>query len=137
MKRNLPKGIRAVWVDRRKQMEAQTNTFPDLVVVAHEKGKESTPESGLKRRVLAYNDKLLLAEHEMRKGWVGTKHSNQHDQIGYVVLGHIRVTCQGNTFDARTGDTFVVRGGVQHGASAIEDSRVVDVFTPCREDYIA
>jgi len=27
--------------------------------------KESYPESGLKRRVLAYNDKLFLAEHEM------------------------------------------------------------------------
>jgi quercetin dioxygenase-like cupin family protein len=36
----------------------------------------------------------------------------------------------------RTGDTFVVRGGVQHGASALEDSLVIDVFTPCREDYI-
>src|SRR6266853_5639946 len=113
-------------------METRTNIFPDLVVVAHQKGKESTPESGLKRRVLAYNDKLFLAEHEMVKGWVGTVHDHPHDQIVYVVHGHIRVTCQGNTFDARTGDTFVVRGGVQHGASAIEDSRVVDVFTPCR-----
>ena len=28
------------------------------------------------------------------------------------------------------------QGGVEHGASAIEDSLVVDVFTPCREDYI-
>jgi 2-dehydro-3-deoxy-D-gluconate 5-dehydrogenase len=28
------------------------------------------------------------------------------------------------------------RGGVEHGASAIEDSLVVDVFTPCREAYI-
>ena len=117
-------------------METRTNTFPDLVVVAHERGKESTPESGLKRRVLAYNEKLFLAEHEMVKGWVGAAHSHPHDQIVYVVHGHIRVTCQGNTFDARTGDTFVVRGGVQHGASAIENSRVVDVFTPCREDYI-
>ena len=117
-------------------METRTNTFPDLVVVAHERGKESTPESGLKRRVLAYNEKLFLAEHEMVKGWVGTVHSHPHDQIVYVVHGHIRVKCQGNTFDAQTGDTFVVRGGVQHDASAIEDSRVVDVFTPCREDYI-
>ncbi len=66
-------------------METRTNPFPDLVVVAHEKGKESTPESGLKRRVLAYNDKLFLAEHEMVKGWVGTVHSHPHDQIVYVV----------------------------------------------------
>src|SRR5258706_6306142 len=117
-------------------METRTNTFPDLVVVAHEKGKESTPESGLKRHVLAFNDKLFLAEHEMVKGWVGTVHTHPHDQIGYVVHGHIRGTCQGYTFDARTDDNFVVRGGVQHVASAIENALVVDVFTPCPHDYI-
>ncbi|MGA8657379.1 MAG: hypothetical protein WB586_14630 [Chthoniobacterales bacterium] len=36
---------------------------------------------------------------------------------------------------AADGDS-AVRGGVAHGASAIEDSLVIDVFTPCREDYI-
>jgi len=102
-------------------------------VVAHEKGKESTPESGLKRRVLAYKRQTVSAEHEMVKGWLNGAQPS-HDQIVYVVHGHIRVTCQGNTFDARTGDTFVVRGGGANMAHPpIENSRVVDVFTPCRE----
>ena len=117
-------------------MEMQTKSFPDFVVVAHEDGQESALESGLKRRVLAYNEKLFLAEHEMVKGWVGTVHSHAHEQIVYVVHGHLKIMCQGRTVDIRTGDTFVVRGGVEHGASATEDSLVVDVFTPCREDYI-
>jgi len=51
-------------------METRTDIFPDLVVVAHDQGKQSEPESGLKRRVLAYNDKLFVAEHEMAKGLV-------------------------------------------------------------------
>ncbi|HXJ06768.1 MAG TPA: cupin domain-containing protein [Candidatus Acidoferrum sp.] len=117
-------------------METLAKRIPDLVVVAHEDGKESEPERGLKRRVLAYNEKLFLAEHEMVKGWAGAMHSHPHDQIVYVMHGHIRVTCQGKTFDVRTGGTFVVRGGVEHGASAIEESLVIDVFTPCREDYV-
>jgi hypothetical protein len=25
---------------------------------------------------------------------------------------------------------------VEHGASATEDSLVIDIFTPCREDYV-
>src|SRR6266404_7254679 len=115
----------------------QTKTIPDLVVVKHEEGKTAEPEAGLKRRVLAYNEKLFLAEHEMTKGWVGTMHSHPHDQIVYIVRGHLKVMCQGKSFVLRAGDTFVVRGGVQHGASAIEDSLVIDVFTPCREDYIS
>lgn len=117
-------------------MNVQAKTFPDFVVVTHEEGKESAPENGLKRRVLAYNDKLFLAEHEMVKGWVGTVHSHPHEQIVYVMRGHLKIACQGNTVDIRTGDTFVVRSGVEHGASAVEDSLVIDVFTPCREDYI-
>ena len=117
-------------------MNTPTKAFPDFLVVTHENAKETDPENGLKRRVLAYNDKLFLAEHEMVKGWVGTVHSHTHEQIVYVVRGHLKITCQGMTVDIRTGDTFVVRGGVEHGASAIEDSLVIDVFTPCREDYI-
>jgi quercetin dioxygenase-like cupin family protein len=42
----------------------------------------------------------------------------------------------GKTFELRTGDTFVVRGGMEHGAAALEESLVVDVFTPWREDYV-
>jgi quercetin dioxygenase-like cupin family protein len=119
------------------EMGTQTKMFPEFMVVAHRDGKESVPEKGLKRRVLAYNDKLFLAEHEMVKGWVGTVHSHPHEQVVYVVHGHLKVTCQGETVDVRTGDSFIVRGGVEHGASAMEDSLVIDVFTPCREDYIS
>ena len=114
----------------------QTKAIPNLVVVKHEEGKTTEPEAGLKRRVLAYNEKLFLAEHEMVKGWVGTMHSHSHDQIVYVVHGRLKVSCQGKAFEIQAGDTFVVRGGVNHGASALEDSLVIDVFTPCREDYL-
>jgi quercetin dioxygenase-like cupin family protein len=117
-------------------METRNKTYPDLVVTASNQAKESYPEPGLTRRVLAYNDKLFLAEHRMVKGWAGAMHSHPHDQVVYVVRGHLKVSCQGKSFELRTGDTFAVRGGVQHGASAIEDSLVIDVFTPCREDYI-
>jgi quercetin dioxygenase-like cupin family protein len=117
-------------------MGPQTRTFPDLVVVQHEAARASEPEPGLIRRVMAYNDKLLLAEHQMVKGWAGSVHSHVHDQVVYVVSGHLKIACQGKIFDLRAGDSFVVRGGLEHGASAAEDSVVIDIFTPCREDYI-
>jgi quercetin dioxygenase-like cupin family protein len=111
-------------------------TIPDMVVALHKDSKETAPEPGLKRRVLAYNDKLFLVEHQMEKGWIGSVHGHPHDQIVYVVRGHLIVTSRGCTFEVRSGDTFVVRGGVEHGARAAEDSLVIDIFTPCREDYL-
>jgi quercetin dioxygenase-like cupin family protein len=117
-------------------METQNKTYPDLVVIRSDQGKESHPEPGLARRVLAYNDKLFLAEHQMVKGWAGAMHSHPHDQVVYIVRGHLRVNCLGKTFELRAGDSFVVRGGVPHGAFAVEESLIIDVFTPCREDYI-
>ncbi len=117
-------------------MTKQATDFPDLVVFEHANSKSTFPEPGLTRRVLSHNDKLFVAEHKMEKGWSGALHSHPHDQAVYVVSGKIRVKSQGKTFDLGAGDTFVVRGGIEHGASAIEESVVVDVFTPCREDYI-
>jgi quercetin dioxygenase-like cupin family protein len=109
---------------------------PDWVVVKGAEAKQSSPEPGLTRLVGAYNDKLFLAEHRMEEGWVGATHSHPHEQIVYVISGHLRVTCAGQTVDVRAGDSFVVRGGVEHQASAAEPTHVIDVFTPCRNDYL-
>jgi quercetin dioxygenase-like cupin family protein len=112
------------------------NITPDVSVVRRGNVKTSSPETGLERRVGAYNDKLFLAEHRMEKGWVGTAHSHPHDQLVYVVSGHLRVTAGDQTFEVKEADSFVVRGGVEHQASALAPSVVIDVFTPCREDYL-
>ena len=108
----------------------------EFSLIRSSEAKASQPEAGLTRRVGAYNDKLFLAEHCMEKGWVGAPHSHPHEQIVYIISGHLKVRCAGQEFDARTGDSFVVRGGVEHQASAIETSHVIDVFTPCRHDYL-
>ena len=78
----------------------------------------------------------MLAEHHMKKGWVGTRHSHLHEQLVYVVSGHIRATVGTKTIEAHAGDSFVVAGGIEHDAMALADSVVLDVFTPIREEYL-
>jgi quercetin dioxygenase-like cupin family protein len=110
--------------------------FPDVMYVAGAQARESHPEPGLVRRYGAVNDKLTLVEHCMEKGWAGAAHSHPHDQMVFVISGHVRFAASGKTFELRTGDSLLVRGGVEHQAWAIEPSYVIDVFTPCREDYL-
>jgi quercetin dioxygenase-like cupin family protein len=93
------------------------------------------PEPGMKRQVLAHTDHLMLVRHYFEKGWVGARHSHPHHQLVYVVSGSIRVDIDGKTFDVHAGDSFVVDGNVEHQASALQRSEVLDVFTPVREDY--
>jgi quercetin dioxygenase-like cupin family protein len=94
-----------------------------------------SPEAGLSRQVLAYTSKLMLVRHLMEKGWVGARHSHPHEQLVYIIRGHLRFTGGEKTFEVREGDSFVVPGGTEHQASAVEESEVLDVFTPFREDY--
>jgi quercetin dioxygenase-like cupin family protein len=95
-----------------------------------------SPEPGLTRRILAHNDKMMLVEHRMSADWVGTRHSHAHDQMVYVIAGRLRFRCGTEEFEAGAGDSFVVRGGVEHEARALAPSLVLDVFTPSREDYL-
>jgi quercetin dioxygenase-like cupin family protein len=93
------------------------------------------PEPGMKRQVLAHNEQIMLVRHYFEEGWVGARHSHPHDQLVYVVSGALRVEVGGKMFDVLAGDSFVVDGGVEHQASALEASEVLDVFTPVREEY--
>jgi quercetin dioxygenase-like cupin family protein len=53
----------------------------------------------------------------------------------YVVHGHLVFEYPDGKFEFRTGESFIVPGNVEHQASALEDSEVLDIFTPYREDY--
>jgi quercetin dioxygenase-like cupin family protein len=106
-----------------------------IKLVRPEETEVFSPEPGLSREVLAYSEKLMLVRHYMERGWIGARHSHPHEQLVYVVRGLIQFTAEGSTFEARTGDSFVVPGGVEHQALALEECEVLDVFTPYREDY--
>jgi quercetin dioxygenase-like cupin family protein len=111
--------------------------FPSLMRVAAAEAEFFSPEPGLLRRVLAHNDKMMLVEHRMERTWIGTRHSHPHDQMVYVIKGRLRFSCgEEAEFEACEGDSFVLKGGIEHSAYALEPAIVLDVFTPYRADYV-
>jgi quercetin dioxygenase-like cupin family protein len=117
-------------------MSTPVRTFPDLVRVSASSAVTFSPEPGMRRRVLAHNERMMLVEHHMEPGWVGTRHAHPHDQLVYVISGRLQFSCGQERFEVGAGDSFVVRGGMEHEARANEASVVLDVFTPVREDYL-
>jgi quercetin dioxygenase-like cupin family protein len=106
-------------------------------ITASQDKNMAEPEPGLQRQVMSYSPAMMLVRHRMKKGWVGARHSHPHEQMVYVVSGHLRFEHPEGVLEAKAGDSFLVPGHVAHQAAALEDSEVLDVFTPYREDYAA
>jgi quercetin dioxygenase-like cupin family protein len=106
-----------------------------VVYTATDATRVTTPEPGMQRQVLAYNPQLMLVRHTFEKGWNGARHKHPHHQMVYVVRGHIRFEAEGKSWELRSGDSVVVDGDLDHQASALEESEVLDIFTPYREEY--
>jgi quercetin dioxygenase-like cupin family protein len=109
---------------------------PGVVHVPTEATSVLYPEPGMKRQVLAYNEKVMLIRHHFSKGWKGSSHKHLHEQLVYVVTGRIQFEGDGKTIELRAGDSVIVKGNIEHQAAALEDSEVLDVFVPFRGDYI-
>jgi quercetin dioxygenase-like cupin family protein len=110
-------------------------TETSIATIASDNNNMTTPEEGLRRQVMSYSPSMMLIRHTMEKGWVGVRHSHPHEQMVYIVRGRIVFEHPGGRFEAATGESFLVPGGVEHQASALEASEVLDIFTPYREDY--
>ena len=91
---------------------------------------------GIDQRTLVYGNKTLLAEFRMTKGAVLPKHSHPYEQTGYLVSGHIILSAGAELCDCRPGDSWCIPMNVEHSAEIMEDSIVVEIFSPVREDYL-
>ncbi|MCE5283271.1 MAG: cupin domain-containing protein [Deltaproteobacteria bacterium] len=95
-----------------------------------------TVAPGVQRKILASDGKLMTVEVRFKKGAVGAIHSHPHEQISYIVSGSFACNLDGDKKTLRAGDTYYVRPNLPHGVEALEDSVILDVFTPQREDFL-
>jgi len=95
-----------------------------------------TAENGVTRRVLASGGGMMTVEFRFPQGAIGAVHTHPHEQVGYVVSGRFALTFDGKVTEIRAGDTYYVPSGVPHGAVALEEGVLLDVFTPQRQDFL-
>lgn len=90
------------------------------------------------RKLLGCGDSLMLVEVKFKKGGVGEPHSHDvHEQVSYIVQGSFKVTLGEEELTMKKGDSFYVVKNVTHGVVALEDdSVIVDVFTPIRDEFL-
>lgn len=91
---------------------------------------------GVRRKIMTYADKLMGVYVEFKRDAVGARHSHPHVQFTYIQSGAFNVHIGDESRVLRGGDFYFIPPDVVHGVEALEDSVLIDVFSPMREDFL-
>lgn len=93
-------------------------------------------DKGVRRKIMSYDDRLMLVKVAFEKGGVGALHQHPHTQISHVESGAFEVEIGGEKKVLNAGDAFYIPPNVIHGAVCLEAGVLIDVFSPMREDFV-
>jgi quercetin dioxygenase-like cupin family protein len=91
---------------------------------------------GIDRKTLVYGERTLSTEFRMKAGSALPMHKHPYEQTGYLVSGRMRLTIDGDPFDATAGASWCIPCDVVHGAEILEDTVAIEIFSPVRADYL-
>ena len=72
---------------------------------------------------------------EVKAGCSVPRHRHIHQQCSFVIEGEFELTVNDVPQLLNTGLFAVIPSNVWHSGTAITDCRLIDVFSPVREDY--
>ena len=90
----------------------------------------------VRRKIMAFDDQMMIVKVEMQSGAIGALHHHIHTQASYVSKGVFDITIDGITQRLQAGDVYFVPSMLEHGALCIEDGELIDVFHPLRRDFL-
>ena len=88
------------------------------------------------RRIKAYGEGMMLVENEFAAGDEAAAHSHPHTQIMYVIDGLLEITVGGEKRILGKRDSVYAGPDVVHSVLALEDSVMLDIFSPMRKDFL-
>jgi quercetin dioxygenase-like cupin family protein len=105
--------------------------FPDAEIAL-----ETLEENRVCRKIRAHAGALMLVEVLFKTGAVGSAHRHAHEQVSYCLAGEFDFTVEGQTRRLRAGDSVHIPASALHGTVCLAEGRLLDVFTPQREDFL-
>ena len=105
-------------------MENQENPWIDMV-------------EGVKRRTTVSGPGMSQMVVTLAAGSHLPEHIHPQDQVVHVVRGRLRLTAAGAAREVGAGESLYLPGDMPHSAEALEETLVVDTFSPPREDLLA
>jgi len=90
------------------------------------------------RKILVYNENLMLMVTEADPSAAHIAHSHSHEQLGYIIQGTAEITAGGKTVTLRAGSSCLLESNEYHEIRGLGDEKIImlDIFHPHREDYL-
>ena len=83
-----------------------------------------------------WGEQMLLAVVDLDAQAIVPSHAHPHEQGGVVLLGELEFTIAGETRLLHPGDLYLIPGGTEHSVKVgPHAARVLDIFSPLREEY--
>jgi quercetin dioxygenase-like cupin family protein len=89
------------------------------------------------RRRIVTGEKEMIVFWRMKAGAHAAAHRHPHEQIFFMLSGKMEFRLGDEKRTCGPGEVGVIPGGVEHEAWFTEDTEVIDVFSPPREDFLA
>jgi quercetin dioxygenase-like cupin family protein len=83
----------------------------------------------------AHLERLSVGEVDLASGALVPTHQHPHEQVSYVLAGRVEFTVGAETCVMEPGACALIPGGTPHGCRALTACRILDLFSPVREDY--
>ena len=84
---------------------------------------------------LLHGDQMSLAFWEVEAGAEVPEHSHKNEQIMQVIEGAFEFTLEGITRIYRPGDIVLIPPFATHSGKALSACKLMDIFSPVREEY--
>jgi quercetin dioxygenase-like cupin family protein len=109
-----------------------------MAEVTHHRWKDIEPEqmNPLTTRQFVVGTNTMMARLTLKKGAVVPRHQHRHEQITNLVEGALHFQLDGREMTVRAGEVVCIPPHAPHEVVALEDSVVLEVFNPAREDWL-
>lgn len=84
---------------------------------------------------MIHGDSSSLVFWEIKKDSISPEHHHVHEQITYIIEGELEMIIGGEKYLFTAGCVHVIPSHVPHSAIARTDCRIIDTFSPARDDY--
>jgi len=91
---------------------------------------------GMRRKILGYDDQIMMVKIEFLSGGKGDIHSHVHRQCTYIVSGVFEFEINGEKRIVKSGDGLYMEPNVPHGVICMEAGTLIDTFSPVRLDFL-